>query len=250
LSFRLGAASAEEVVIATKSDVSQSWNGEPARGLARPSSGEQVADHIRRLIFENRVHAGDRLQQDDIAAELGVSRIPVREAIIALGREGWVTIEPNRGAFVNGLDENSTRDHYEILGLFYGLNARRAAERGTEERIAKLAAAARALNTATDPEEFQRKNNDFLYLLVHMTESRRMISIGRVLSANLVPGNFFAEVPGVMRLQKRGLRAVLKALKTGDGATAEAEFVTMLREEADEVVNLMAARGLLAEVDS
>jgi DNA-binding GntR family transcriptional regulator len=239
-------AATEEVVIATKSDVPRTWDGEPSRGLVRASSGEQVADHIRRLIFENRVHAGDRLQQDEIAAELGVSRIPVREAIIALGREGWVTIELNRGAFVNGLDENSVRDHYEILGLFYGLNARRAAERGTEEQIATLAAAARALNSATEPAEFQRRNSEFLRVLLHMTQSRRMLTIGRVLTASIVPGNFFAEVPGAMRIQKRGVKAVVAAIRAGNGERAETEFAALLRGQADHVVALLVSRGLIS----
>lgn len=232
-------------MIATKSGASRTWNGEPSPGLHRVSSAEQVADHIRRLIFDNRVHAGDRLQQDEIAAELQVSRVPVREAIIALGREGWVTIELNRGAFVTGLDENLTRDHYEILGLFYGLSARRAAERGTEEQIARLAAAAQALNDATDPDEFLRKNNDFLNTMLHLVESRRMISIGRVLSTYIVPGNFFAEVPGVLETQRRRINTVMSAIKAGDGPRAEAEFADMLRGHAEQVVALLVSRGLI-----
>jgi len=239
-------AAVEEVVIVTKSGVPQTWNGKPSRGLERTSNGAQVADYIRRLIFENRVQAGDRLQQDEIAAELGVSRIPVREAIIALDREGWVTIELNRGAFVNGLDENFIRDHYEILGLFYGLNARRAAERGTEEQIAKLAAAARALNSASEAAEFSRRNSEFLSVLLHTTESRRMLSMGRVLTASIVPGNFFAEVPGAIRSQKRGVKAVVSAIRAGDGGRAEAEFAALLRGQADHVVALLVSRGLVS----
>jgi len=183
--------------------------------------------------------------QDEIAAELRVSRIPVREAIIALDREGWVTIEPHRGAFVNGMDENSTRDHYEILGQFYGLNARRAAERGTEEDIARLIAAQKALNSSTDPGDFDWKNADFLYILLHMTNSRRIIAIARVLTASIVQGNFFTEVPGAMRNHKRGIKAVATFIKARDGERAEAEFVALMRSQADSVVALLSMRGLI-----
>ena len=69
---------------------------------------------------------GTRVPQDDIARVLGVSRIPVREALIALEREGWVTIEMHRGAFVNALDEQAARDTYELFGLVYGFAVRRA----------------------------------------------------------------------------------------------------------------------------
>lgn len=236
---------AEEDVIATTSGVSRTRYGEPFPGPGHASSAERAADHIRRLIFENRVHTGDRLRQDEIAADLRVSRVPVREAIIALGREGWVTVELNRGAFVTGLDESLTRDHYEILGLFYGLNARRAAERGTREQIEELVAAARELWTVPDLDEFLWKNNEFLRLLLHTAESRRLISIARALTTNIVPGNFFAEVPGVLPVHKRGIHSVVSAIRTRDGQRAEAEFATLLRGHGDHVVELLTSRGVI-----
>src|SRR6516165_1908958 len=100
----------------------------PGAAMIRKSSGEQAAVHIRRLIFDGELRPGDRVPQDEIAHTLGVSRIPVREALIALEREGWATIIPHRGAFVNALDEQSVRDHYELLGLFYSFGVRRAVE--------------------------------------------------------------------------------------------------------------------------
>src|SRR5881227_2727330 len=102
--------------------------------LARRSSGDEAALLIRRMIFEGELRPGERVPQDDVAAILGISRIPVREALIALEREGWVTIELHRGAFINALDDQAVRDHYELFGLVYGFAARRALARtpGTE----------------------------------------------------------------------------------------------------------------------
>ena len=65
----------------------------------------------------------------EIAQTLGISRIPVREALIALEREGWVSIEMHRGAFVNAIDADAVRDHYELLGLVHGFAASRALSR-------------------------------------------------------------------------------------------------------------------------
>ena len=197
------------------------------------------------MIFENRLRAGERVPQDEIAAELRVSRVPVREAVIALDREGWVTTEPHRGAFVNGLDENSTRDHYELLGRIYGFSARRAAERGTPEVIAALAQLHRTLQATTDPHEFSELNLEFLRQITAMAASRRISAMIRVMAISIVPGDFFAEVPGVMRIHKRGLRAVMRALKANDGDAAEREFVATLEKEADSVVSLLVSRGLI-----
>jgi DNA-binding GntR family transcriptional regulator len=205
-----------------------------------------VAEYIRRLIFDRKLATGERIPQDEIAAELRVSRVPVREAVIALDREGWVTSEPHRGAFANGLDEYSVRDHYEMLGLLYGYVARRATERGTDEDIEKLRELHRLLQATSDPGEFFDRNNLYLRRLVAMTRSRRLSSMARIFTTNLVPGNFFAEIPGVMRIQKRTLRAVTKAVGARDGETAEAEFAAMLASQADNVVVLLQSRGLLA----
>jgi len=232
-------------VIVNRSDTTWGHNLGGQEGLSRPTSAHQVAEYIRRMIFDNRLVTGDRVPQDDIAAELRVSRVPVREAVIALDREGWVTSEPHRGAFVNGLDENSTRDHYEMLGLLYGFTARRATERGDAESVAALEATHRILQATTDVDEFYDHNSAFLRQLLVMAQSRRITAMARVFATNLVPGNYFAEVPGVMRIQKRCLRAVLKAIKAGDGEAAEAEFTAMLRAQADNVVSLLSSRGLL-----
>ena len=215
----------------------------PSRAGHRRSSGDLVADHIRRLIFEGQLRQGDHLRQDEIAAELGVSRIPVREAVIALDREGWLMIEPHRGAFVHGLDEDAVRDHYEVFGLIYGLTARRATERGSAERIAELGQAQRLVKSADGVEAFFRANNDFLRQLFAMANSQRLASLSRLLR-NIVPGNFFEAVPGAMANQKRGVTAIAKAVRSGDGELAERECLTLMRCQGDAVVNLLGARQL------
>ena len=107
-------------------------------GVVRRSSGEQAALHIRGLIFGGELRPGDRVPQDDIARTLGISRIPVREALIALEREGWVRIEMHRGAFISAIDAQVVRDHYELYGLVYGFAARRAFGRDDHDLVVHL----------------------------------------------------------------------------------------------------------------
>src|SRR5258708_3889586 len=108
-------------------------NGTRETRIVRTPSGEHMASYIRRLIFEGELGPGMRVPQDAIAQELGVSRIPVREALIVLEREGWVTNEMRRGAFINALDEPTVHDHYELFGLIYGFAAKRALARAGED---------------------------------------------------------------------------------------------------------------------
>ena len=123
--------------------------------FARRSSGTDAALYIRRLIFEGELRPGERVPQDELAQDLGISRIPIREALIALESGGWVTIELHRGAFVTALDEQAVRDHYELYGLVYGFAAKRALARkapGLEDELAKLGD---AFNETDDPEELE-----------------------------------------------------------------------------------------------
>src|SRR6476646_3965410 len=136
--------------------------------MDRRSSGDLVAVHIRSLIFNGELRQGDRMRQDEIAQRLGVSRIPVREAIIALDREGWLTITPHRGAFVHGLDEEALRDHYELLGLVYGVDARRAVSRAPPDGRESLRVAQHAPAAAATPDALHDTNDAFLRTLLVM----------------------------------------------------------------------------------
>lgn len=219
--------------------------GEPG-GLSRPTSAQQVADHIRRMIFDNELRTGERVPQDEIASQLRVSRVPVREAVIALDREGWVTNEAHRGAFVTGLDENTVLDHYELLGMIYGFAARRATERGSAAGVAALTEINRDFQAAEDPDELWRTNSAFLRQLLNMAQSRRITAMARILAYHIVSGKYFEAVPGVVRIHKKGLRAVLRAIKAGDGTAAEAEYLAIVRQEALSVVGLLKSRGYFA----
>jgi DNA-binding GntR family transcriptional regulator len=213
--------------------------------LDRPSSGDLVAVHVRSLIFNGELRQGDRVHQDDIARSLGVSRIPVREAIIALDREGWLTITPHRGAFVHGLDEDSLRDHYELLGLVYGLAARRAVERASKEARNRLRAAQQALAAAKTPDELHETNDQFLRTLLALAASPRLGRVMRNMST-VVPGNFFELVPGSGAVQQRDSKAIVDAIDAGDADRAADACVNLLREQGDLVIKLLASRGMFA----
>ena len=211
----------------------------------RRSSGEAAALYIRRLIFDGVLKPGTRVPQDEIAEALGISRIPVREALIALEREAWVTIELHRGAFVNALDAQAVRDHYELYGLMYGFAARHAlartpaAELGEELRDIL----ARADGDSDEPAVFGKVAFEFHRVLVDAAKSPRLKVVIRALAA-LVPGDFFALVPGAIEEERRSLPTITRAIARGDAERAAAEYATMMRRVGERVVNVLADRGL------
>jgi DNA-binding GntR family transcriptional regulator len=200
--------------------------------------------YIRRLIFEGELRPGERVPQDELAQDLGISRIPIREALIALESGGWVSIELHRGAFVTALDEQAVRDHYELYGLVYGFAAKRALARkapGLEDELAKLAD---AFNETDDPEELESLAIDFHAAITGAARSPRINVVLRAMSG-LVPGNFFELVPAAIEGERRGLTAIARAMKRRDGDRAAIEYQRMMRRQADNVVAVFRERGLL-----
>ena len=215
----------------------------PAVALSRRSSGEEAALYIRKLIFEGNLRPGERVPQDDVAQALGISRIPIREALVALEQQGWVTVEKHRGAFVAVLDERAVRDHYELYGLVYGFAARKAIERGERALGDKLSQLARAFARAATPEEANRLAIAFHSAVLDAASSPRIDVALRAMSA-LVPGNFHTQVPNAAKLQRPGFTAIARAVRHGDADGAAQEYTKMMRRVASEVVVLFRDRGL------
>ena len=212
--------------------------------LPRPSSADQAAEYIRFLIFEGRLPAGGRVPQDDIARDLGISRVPVRESLIMLERQGWVTIERHRGAFVTALTAAAVHDHYELYGLVYGLAAQRALDRSGPPFVARLGDIVEDVR-GDDDAAVGRAILAFHREVVAAARSPRIEVTLRALSS-LIPGDFFAVVPAAIGIEARGLVAIHRALGRGDGARAAAEYQRMMRRIGDEVVAVFEARGLFA----
>ena len=94
-----------------------------------------IADELRTAIISGRLRAGERLVEDVVADEHGVSRVPVREALRRLESEGFVTLTPYRGASVSGSSHRDVVEHMQIRRGLEALAAQLAAEaRGGDVR--------------------------------------------------------------------------------------------------------------------
>jgi DNA-binding GntR family transcriptional regulator len=87
---------------------------------------EQVAAVLRKAIFSNELEIGKELTQEEIARQLGISRMPVREAFQILERDGLLILNNNRSAVVRGLTKDDLIDQYEIRAMLEGEAAARA----------------------------------------------------------------------------------------------------------------------------
>lgn len=106
--------------------------------VANDSIADRVYDELRARILAGHLARGERLRQELLAADLGVSRTPLREALRRLATEGLVTLESHRGARVVAPTPDAQRDSYEARLLIEPGAARLAAERAAPAAIAAM----------------------------------------------------------------------------------------------------------------
>jgi DNA-binding GntR family transcriptional regulator len=106
--------------------------------LAITTVAEQAADALRRKIMAGELAEGCSLRQDALAAEFGISRIPVREALVQLEGEGLVRIVAHKGAVVAGLSLDEISELFMLRSVLEPLLLKKSAPRLTADDYARL----------------------------------------------------------------------------------------------------------------
>ncbi len=113
-----------------------------------------VVSHILHLLLTGKLRSGDRVDRNEIAMGLEVSRVPIQEALVQLEHDGIVSTRYHRGAFVERFDESTVLEHHELDGLLTGIASARAAANPTPRSLGQLDALMRSLRTAKDSRAF------------------------------------------------------------------------------------------------
>jgi DNA-binding GntR family transcriptional regulator len=122
---------------------------------------QRVADHLRTAILGGTIGPGERVRQEDVAQQLGASRLPVREALQMLAAEGLVEHEPNKGARVPWLSMHEVdvmyrmRERLEPLALAESLPALTPAD------VTRLDEIQRAIESGVDVDGFLALDREF-----------------------------------------------------------------------------------------
>jgi DNA-binding GntR family transcriptional regulator len=132
--------------------------------VAVPSRTEAVLDAVKHAILTGRLTPGQPLIETELAAQLGVSKTPVREALKTLAGAGLVTMSPYKGASVRMVDDALAHSVYDIRVLLEPEAVRRTAARGAADAASNWEAAEVALNAsdrAMDRADRQQANREF-----------------------------------------------------------------------------------------
>jgi DNA-binding GntR family transcriptional regulator len=153
--------------------------------IERPSLHAEILARLRTMLIEGRWDAGARIPELELAAELGVSRTPLREALKVLASEGLVDLLPSRGAVVKAFTAAEAADILECLGYLEGRAARLAIERASIaelEAILHLHAEMRARFRARDRGAYFALNQQIHDSIVAAAGSPTLAELHRALS--------------------------------------------------------------------
>lgn len=156
--------------------------------MARPNLQDEVARWIRRAIFAGELKPGERINQDELAEKLELSRLPIREAMIALEREGLVRTIPRRGSFVWEFRRQDILDQYEVYAIVSGLATERAAANLSEDEVAELRRSVGEMTAAKSPEQREAANDHFHTIINRASHSPRLMWLLGLLASSVPVG--------------------------------------------------------------
>jgi DNA-binding GntR family transcriptional regulator len=130
------------------------------------------------------------------------------------------------------------------MGAIYASIVARASVRATDDELDELATLGRQLARERDADAFRAVNDQAMRLLIAMARSPRLEAAARAVT-DVVPGNFFAEVPGTMEPQRRAMGKTIRATVARDAEAAAASLRALPATQGDAVVALLRSRGVL-----
>lgn len=202
-----------------------------AEASGSDSRATAVCSYIEGEIIAGRLEPGDPLDEAELARQFGVSRTPVREALLQLAAIDWIQFRPRRGAVVAPITLQRMVQMFEVMAELEALCARLAAERMTAaERNLLLQAAQACARAARSKAEnacsrYFDENYSFHELVYIGAHNDHLLEIVNALRNRLTPYRRF-RLRNPMRLKNssREHDAVAKAIVDGDGERAAQEM--------------------------
>ena len=144
-----------------------------AQRLAPRALYQEVAERLREQIYARRLEPGAWIDELKLAAEFGISRTPLREALKVLAVEGLVTMKVRRGAYVTEMSREDVQQVYHLLSLLESDAAARVARRASTEQRAELESLHRQLERQVKSREaFFAANERFHMALLRIAGNR------------------------------------------------------------------------------
>jgi DNA-binding GntR family transcriptional regulator len=215
--------------------------------LQPPSTAQHLAYiHLQDQIVSGALAEGSRLKPEALAQDLGISRMPVREAIRQLNAEGYVTIRPNRGAIVTSRTPEQVLELFEMRAVLEGLAARIAAELGVSDALDDLdLSLARLRRLRHDHVAWVERHDEFHDELCRLSGRERLCTAIRRLRLAVRPYlRLYLRTHSEPEIAGHEHERILDAIRSRNGKRAETVMRVHVMANADGIAeSLRAARA-------
>ncbi|MGV0718143.1 GntR family transcriptional regulator [Mycolicibacterium sp. XJ662] len=213
----------------------------------RPQLAEDVARFVRRRIFDGSYAAGEYVRLDQLAAELGISVTPVREALLELKGEGLLAQQPRRGFVVLPVTGRDLTDVSNVQAYIGGELAARAAANISEEQlrdVEKIQTELEAAYAGDDDETVVRLNHEFHRAINVAADSPKLAQLMSQIT-RYAPESVFPTISGWPEQSNQHHRRVLAALEQRDEKLARAAMSEHLAAGAEPLIEHLTTRGVV-----
>ncbi len=198
----------------------------------------RAARELRDRILTGRLPAGSRLDLDEITAEFGTSRTPVREALLELSYEGLVAVAPRSGITVLGISPEDAVDSFAVLAALSGKAAEWATARVTKDELAGL----RRLAAAVDGAEDVVGANWRFHRAVNRASGSHRLLLHLRQAVRAVPGSYFELFPAQEERSRTEHAALLAAMRAGNASRARVLAEAHVLEAGDALGDWLRGR--------
>jgi DNA-binding GntR family transcriptional regulator len=207
---------------------------------------EYVRSSLRAAVLDGTLRGGTRLLQTDLAAQLGVSTTPVREALRDLATEGLVTFDSRRGAVVRSLDISEIREVYELRQTLEPLMVRRALPLITTEQLVRADRLKQLMDEPTTPSAWSDLNASFHAILHEPDDHSRLAGLLSGLRDSAAPFVALSLMARPEQIAESNAEhaQLIELYRSGDSEAAVDLSVRHLRSTLN-VIELAHARGEL-----
>lgn len=202
---------------------------------------DQAYRYLRDSIRDGILAGGTRVKPEEIAVKLGLSRMPVREAIRQLDSEGLLTIRPNRGAIVTVLTPDDILELFEMRAALEGVAIRRAIELFDEDDFDELTLLLNRMNRAqSDVNQWIERHSEFHDYICRRSGRQRLFTEVQRLRIAVEPylriGLLQSHDPDTAAREHQEIHDVLRA---GDPDRAEVQMREHILTTAHELIALL-----------
>lgn len=223
-------------------------------GTGMESGGTRLSEQLRERIEERIVTGvyppGTRLDEVELAQGFGVSRTPIREALIQLSSEGFIEMRPRRGAIVARVEPSRLCEMFDVMAEMEAMCGRLAARRADDEDVARIRSAheaCQAAREANDPDLYYRLNETFHFAIYQASHNGFLDEQATALHRRLRPyRRLQLRVRNRMNTSFDEHGRIVRAITDGDGEAAADLLRAHVMVQGERFADLMSSMNDMA----